>query len=152
MLEFLKSITIGDIALTLAFVAGVIGSIAAIGKFCSSWLKKRREHERAEMQAMVATAVADAVKPLQEQLAATEAKVDHMQTELTDNNLQTARLDLMTAIEHTPHEHEAILNLATHYFLQLHGDAWMSGVFRRWATEEKVDISYIADQVPHLKG
>lgn len=148
MLDFLKSITIEDIAITLAFVAGVIGSIAAIWKFYGSFRERRRERERAEMQAIVEAAL----NPYVERLEATEQRLESGLQGLGQNNLQTARLDLMAAIEHTPGEHEAILKLATDYFLKLHGDAWMSGVFRKWSEDEGVDISYIAAQVPHLKG
>ena len=123
MLDFLKSITIEDIAITLAFVAGVIGSIAAIWKVYGSFREKRRERERAEMQA-----------------------------ELQQNNVKTSRLDISHAIDTRPHEHQAILMLGEDYFLRQHGDAWMSGKFREWSQREGVDISYIAAQVPHLKG
>ncbi len=145
MLDFLKSITIEDIAITLAFVAGVIGSIAAIWKVYGSFREKRRERERAEMQAMVEQAIEKAVQPLKMQ-------VSEMQAELQQNNVKTSRLDISHAIDTRPHEHQAILMLGEDYFLRQHGDAWMSGKFREWSQREGVDISYIAAQVPHLKG
>lgn len=152
LLDFIKSITVGDIALTLAFVVGVIGSVATLHKLYVKHKQAVREREQAEIQKLVQAAVTEAIKPLQTQLAVTQAKVDHMQGDLTQNNLQTARIDLNTAIEHAPHEHESILKLADRYFLELGGDAWMSGKFRKWAKDEGVDINYIADQIPHLKG
>lgn len=145
MLEFLKSITIEDIAITLAFVAGVIGSIAAIWKFYESFRERRCERERAEMQAMVEEAIEKAVQPL-------KVQVSEMQAELQQNNVKTSRLDISHAIDTRPHEHQAILTLGEDYFLRQHGDAWMSGKFREWSQREGVDISYIAAQVPHLKG
>lgn len=152
LLEVIKSITLGDIALTLAFVAGVIGSIAAIKKVYAGHKTKERERERTVMQEIVEEAVKKHVEPLESELAATKKEVKVLRSELGSNNVQTARVDLMMGIEHTPHEHEAILKLATNYFLNLGGDAWMSGALRKWATEEGVDISYIAERVPHLKG
>lgn len=151
LVEAIKSITLSDIALTLAFIAGVIGSITAIGKVYKNAKQKRIERERAEMEAIVETAVKQAVEPLQKQLTETKAKVESLQTDLTKNNLQTSRLDLCKALE-TPHEHKAILALAEDYFLDQGGDAYVSGKFRKWAEDEGVDISYIASKSAHLKS
>lgn len=148
----LKNITINDIATILAFIAGVISSITVIWKVYASRKQKRREADHQVIQKIVAEAVNQAVKPLQEQLAINEAKINALQLELSQNNLKTSRLDLSEAIETTPHEHQAIMALATDYFLKQHGDTWMSGKFRKWAQDEGVDISYITDQVPHLKA
>lgn len=152
MVEFIQNITILDISLTLAFIAGLIGSITAIKKVYDAHKTKQREQERVELQAIIETAIEKKMQPVREQLATNQNDLKLIRTELEANNLQTARVDLTTAIEHAPHEHEAILKLGDHYFLELGGDAWMSGIFRKWANAEGVDISYIVEQVPHLKG
>lgn len=77
--------------------------------------------------------------------------VAKMRSELTENNIQTARLDLCQAITHSPKEHQAILKLAWHYFVELGGDAWMSTMFKEWAGKEGVEISHISKHVTHLR-
>lgn len=139
----MTDITLGQIAATLAFTAGVIGSIATIAKVYGRYKTKELERFREVIKSEVA--------PIKSDLAETQHQLQALQDSLQQNNVQTARLDLNTAIEHTPHEHESILKLAEHYFLELGGDAWMSGKFRKWANEEGVDISYIMEQVPHLR-
>lgn len=140
----LSGITLGQIAMALAFVAGVIGSVTAIWKVYGKYKAKELEQIQQIIRAEIAL--------IEAELAETKRQLQDLQDSLQDNNIQTARIDLNTAIEHTPHEHEAILKLAEHYFLDLGGDAWMSGKFRKWANDKGVDISYIMEQVPHLRG
>jgi len=90
------------------------------------------------------------VKRLAAKVDGQSAQLGKMRNELSQNNLQTARVDLYQAITHTPHEHKAILDLAWHYFVELGGDSWMSGEFAKWAEREKVDISHITEQTAHL--
>lgn len=140
----MTDITLGQIATTLAFVAGIIGSATVIAKLYGRYNVKKLEQIREVIKAELAT--------VKEEIGANKKQIQGLQDSLQQNNIQTARLDLNTAIEHTPHEHESILRLAEHYFLELGGDAWMSGKFRKWAKDESVDISYIVEKVPHLKG
>lgn len=140
----MDSVTLGQISELLTWLAGIITSGTVIYKLISNYSSKKLDQAiRASMESVI--------KPLQDELAEVKNELHTVRAELEDNNIQTARLDLNTAIEHTPHEHETILKLAEHYFLVLGGDAWMSGKFRKWAKDEGVDISYIVEQVPHLK-
>ncbi len=89
------------------------------------------------------------LKPIMEHQEALGKQVRALRNELAQNNLQTARVDLNQAIEHTPHEHKAILDLAWHYFVELGGDTWMTGRFIEWADQEHVDITYILKYIRH---
>ncbi len=91
------------------------------------------------------------LRPITEHQAALGKDVRALRNELTQNNLQTARVDLNQAIEHTPHEHKAILDLAWHYFVELGGDTYMTGVFKDWAEKEQVDIEYILQHIRHAE-
>lgn len=85
----LSSINLGDIAMALAFVAGAIGSISVIyktiakvaGKALSDLLEKHLK------------AITDNQEVLVKYVRA-------LRVELSQNNLQTARLDLTQALKH----------------------------------------------------
>lgn len=137
----MDGVTIGQIAGWLALIAGIFTSFGVIYKVMSTFASKALDK-----------ALERALQPMIEKQSNLEDEVAKFREELRQNNLETARVDLMQAIEHTPGEHKAILELGWHYFVELEGDAWMSGVFREWATRENVDISYIAARAAHLKG
>lgn len=136
----MPNITLGDIAGWLTLIAGIITSAGVIYRF----LVKQREKS-------LAIALDKALAHVLERQAAMEGKIDAMASNQLQNDLETARVDLMQAIHHAPHEHQAILSLGERYFLELHGDTWMSGVFREWAKIEGVDIGYISNRAQHLK-
>lgn len=94
--------------------------------------------------------IGEKVKELSLKVDNQNSEIGQVRHELTQNNLQTARVDLFQSIKHTPHEHRAICDLGWHYFVELGGDSWMSGEFAKWAIQEGVDISYIAKHSPHL--
>lgn len=98
------------------------------------------------------TDVETEVKRLAAKVDNQSSELGKIRNELAQNNVQTARVDLYQAINHTPHEHKAILDLAWHYFIELSGDSWMSGEFTKWAGREQVDISHISAQVAHLRN
>lgn len=132
----LSQINLGDIAMALAFVAGAIGSISVIyktiakvaGKALSDLLEKHLKAITDNQEALV-------------------KDVRALRVELSQNNLQTARLDLTQALKHAPKEHKAILDLAWHYFIELGGNTYETGLFKEWAEKEGVDISYILEQM-----
>lgn len=137
----MDNITLGDIASWLALIAGIITSAGVIYKFLT---RQRQKALEASLQ--------KALAPILERQTALEGKIDAMTASQLQNDLETARVDLMQAIHHAPNEHQAILALGERYFLELQGDAWMSGVFRDWAKSENVDINYIAARAQHLNG
>lgn len=128
------------LAKVISFIAGLIGGITVIWKFFKRPLSKALN-----------LMLSKALQPVIERLTRIENQQQEMNESLATNNLQTARLDLNQAICHTPHEHKAIMDLAWNYFVVLQGDAWMSGVFQKWAKDEGVDIGYISAQSKHLK-
>lgn len=85
------------------------------------------------------------------ELSELKEQVKSLQEDLAENNLETSRVDLYQAMEHTPHEHKAIFDLAWRYFVDLGGDSYMSGEFKKWAEQENVDISAIIERAKHLK-
>lgn len=91
------------------------------------------------------------IQQLEKQLQGIEDTTGAIRKELEENNLETARVDLMQAIEYAPKEHKAILDLADYYFGTLKGDTWMSGIFMEWSIKEKVDVSRIIEKAKHLE-
>ena len=137
----MESLTLWDFFSWIGMIAGAITGCTVIYNFL---VKQRQKSLDASLD--------KALKPILERQAALEGKIDAMATNQLQNDLETARVDLMQAIQHAPSEHQAILALGERYFLELQGDTWMSGVFRKWAEDENVDINYIISRAAHLKN
>lgn len=65
-------------------------------------------------------------------------KVDTIDAQLQANNLQTARIDLRQAFEHSPDDIPAILELSRIYFINLKGNADLGRKFLAWVKEYHV--------------
>lgn len=136
----MDTLTLGEIAKWLALIAGIITSVTAIYKV---WHRI--------VSSALTNALDKSLEPIRAQQAELSKELKAVRNELSQNNLQTARVDLTQALEHAPHEHKAILDLAWHYFIELGGDTYETGLFKEWAKQEKVDISHIMDQAAHLR-
>ena len=128
--------TLGEIGGSVALIAGIIGGVGVIIKLVGSMASKALQN-----------ALQEALKPIIAKQTSLETGVHNIHAQLKENSLATARVDLFQAISHTPKEHKAILELASHYFLDLHGNSYMYGEFERWAEAEKVDIRFITSQI-----
>lgn len=142
----MENITVGEILGWLGLVAGAVTSAGVIVKAVKVARDKRRDQIIKEVAAVIEKELAK----VQARMDASDAKIDDVRKSLDQNNLETARVDLGQAIEHAPHEHKAILDLAWHYFIELGGNSWMWGKFKKWADDEDVDISHITERMTHL--
>lgn len=134
----MDALTLGEIAKWLALVAGIITSVTVIYRILYKIVSKA-----------FTAALDKSLETIHSQQAELAKSLRAVRNELSQNNLQTARVDLNQAIEHAPHEHKAILDLAWHYFVELGGDTYMTGLFKEWATKENVDVSHILQHVRH---
>lgn len=134
----METITIAQILEIGAWLLGAAATISGLYALLSRLGNK-----------VLGAALEKYLKPIMEHQEALGKQVRALRNELAQNNLQTARVDLNQAIEHTPHEHKAILDLAWHYFVELGGDTWMTGRFIEWADQEHVDITYILKYIRH---
>ena len=128
--------TLRDVAGAVVLIAGIISGVGVITNLIGPMASKALQN-----------ALQEALKPIIAKQTSLESGVHDIHAQLKENNLATARVDLFQAISHTPTEHKAILELASHYFLDLHGNSYMYGEFERWAETEKVDISFITSQI-----
>lgn len=108
---------------------------------------------------------ADANEDTKREMTAIRKDLDRLEekqdltTQILDaNNLQTSRIDLRQALEHSRDDIPAILELARRYFVELHGDADLGPKFLywvkekrvvRWANTHKTDISDIIKCAKH---
>lgn len=127
--------------ITLLCTLITAGGTIAVAVISNRGRSESREHSQAQIEE---------AKKLQELTKELKGQVDHLQQDLYENNLETARVDLFQALNHTPHEHKAIMELAWRYFVDLGGDSYMSGEFKKWAKAEKVDIEAIVARARHL--
>jgi len=132
----MEELTLGQIVQALTFIAGGIGALTAILKVSA---KAWRKFFTSEFK--------KALEPLSEAQAGLKTDLADLRSDLARNSLQTARIDLLQAIVHTPTEHEAIFELAENYFLKLGGNTNMLGKFKNWAEQEEVDIEYILKKI-----
>lgn len=48
------------------------------------------------------------------------------------------RIQILIMINNYPNNHTEIMKLAEHYFVTLHGDWYMTGVFNRWLMDNNI--------------
>ena len=74
----------------------------------------------------------------QRQLESINQRLDTLERKEDANNLQTARIDLRQALQHSPDNIPAVLELARIYFLNLHGNADLGRKFLAWVKNHHV--------------
>lgn len=70
-----------------------------------------------------------------------QVEFSKIRAELSDNNLRTLRLDLDRAIDTDPDNTMVIMEMAQKYFVEMHGNCYMSKKFQEWANDHKVNIT-----------
>ena len=75
-----------------------------------------------------------------EQIQALEARLDEAHKE---SQLGITRLELQGLINDTPENRTEIEKLARYYFLELHGDTYMTSMYSKWATEYGGNIEIV---------
>lgn len=74
----------------------------------------------------------------------TNRRLEALEQQMVSNNLQTARIDLRQALQHSPDNIPAVLELARIYFLNFHGNADLGRKFLAWV--KKWDVQQWADE------
>lgn len=80
------------------------------------------------------------LQTITEQISILEAKSDAADKKL---ELSNTRLELSNLIGHNPSNVAQIEMVARHYFVDLGGDWYMSGIYSQWAREYGGDISFV---------
>lgn len=75
-----------------------------------------------------------------EQIRALEARLDEAHKE---SQLGITRLELQGLINDTPENRAEIEKLARYYFLELHGDTYMTSMYSNWATKYGGNIEIV---------
>ena len=75
-----------------------------------------------------------------EQIQALEARLDEAHKE---SQLGITRLELQGLINDTPENRAEIEKLARYYFLELHGDTYMTSMYSKWASEYGGNIEIV---------
>lgn len=74
----------------------------------------------------------------QREIEAINRRLDSLEQKEDANGLQTARIDLRQALQHSPDNIPAVLELARIYFLNLHGNADLGRKFLTWVKRYRV--------------
>ncbi len=74
----------------------------------------------------------------QREIEAINRRLDSLEQKEYANGLQTARIDLRQALQHSPDNIPAVLELARIYFLNLHGNADLGRKFLTWVKRYRV--------------
>lgn len=61
--------------------------------------------------------------------------------------LDTMRLQILNLIQHSPNNHDTILNLCRQYFKKLHGNSYMIAIVCEWGKQEGIDQQVIAELI-----
>lgn len=67
-----------------------------------------------------------------------ETLVQSLRSALSRAERDNCRIQMLIMMMHYPHETEQIMKLAEHYFSVLHGDWYMTGIFNKWLTDNKI--------------
>ena len=68
-------------------------------------------------------------------------RIDTLEATVNDIRQDTVRLQLDNLINSDSDNIESILNVAKVYFIDMHGDWYMTEKFKRWGREHDVDLS-----------
>lgn len=79
-----------------------------------------------------------ASRSTQREIELINKRLDTLEQKEDANNLQTARIDLRQALQHSPDNIPAVLELARIYFLNLHGNADLGRKFLAWVKRYRV--------------
>lgn len=75
------------------------------------------------------------------------AQLNTLQEEIESNNLsmsqQVTRLELLNLIHNQPNNRAEIEKVARHYFVELSGDWYMTGIYSEWANTYGGDVSFV---------
>ncbi len=78
---------------------------------------------------------------------AVSAQLSELQQQIETGDRQTelqiTRLELLNLIHNQPNNKVEIEKVARHYFLELGGDWYMTGIYSDWATTHSGDISFV---------
>ena len=103
---------------TITALAVVVGAVAGV----CSWVSNR-----------FAEAVSNQIGGFQREIELKDMKQEQSLT----------RLELIMLMEHDPENNAEIEKVAKHYFVELDGDWYMTGLYSQWAREHGGDISFM---------
>lgn len=75
--------------------------------------------------------------------SSTNEKLDTISGQMQDLKLDTTRNQLLTLMKNYPDNEEEIMKVARHYFDDLNGDWYMTGLFIKWGNEKGIDVTDI---------
>lgn len=74
-------------------------------------------------------------------------QLSSLQSDIESNDLkmeqQITRLELLNLIHNQPNNKVEIEKVARHYFVDLKGDWYMTGIYSEWATAHAGDVSFV---------
>lgn len=65
-------------------------------------------------------------------------EIAFLKESLKKSERDTCRIQMLIMMTHYPLETSQIMKLAQHYFGELHGDWYMTGIFNNWLVERKI--------------
>jgi len=120
-------------------ILGIITAALTIYEIKTEIKKNKKDADaKHEQQAEASNDVKARLARMESRQEQMERKVDKMDAALDANNLQTARIDLRQALQHSPDNIPAVLELARVYFLNYHGNADLGRKFLAWFKKHKV--------------
>lgn len=74
----------------------------------------------------------------EKRIEALENCIALLQASLGKSERDNCRIQMLIMMTHYPHETSQIMKLAQHYFGDLHGDWYMTGVFNKWLVDNNI--------------
>lgn len=79
-----------------------------------------------------------------------DARIEQVESQITtssaEQELNSVRIQLLGLIFHTPENKAEIERVAYHYFRELHGDWYMTGLYSQWAEANGGDIELVVSK------
>lgn len=67
-----------------------------------------------------------------------EKSLKTVQEDILESKLDRCRIQMLIMMNHYPSEKTEIMKLAEHYFVTLHGDWYMTGIFNKWLIDNYI--------------
>lgn len=131
------------------WTAILTATISMISAIAVAYISRATKRSNDNSHAVIQEKLAEIDGRLKDQESANliqQTELSDIRRDLADNNLRTLRLDLDRAIDTDPDNVIIIMEMATKYFVEMHGNCYMSGKFQEWANEHNVNITGLFNQ------
>lgn len=127
-------------------IIGAVGGLAGLVTAITTAIFKYLDYKKAQKGETLDAKLEIHLAPIADQLEAMRKQNQSRDEEIREIRLDTTRTQLYIKMEHEPHNHDTILQIAERYFCRLQGDWIATTDFQAWADREGIAIPLAISQ------